>query len=121
MIEPRASRLRICVTNAGILKNLPTGKDFGGSSLSKSQPQQLVFSIATSAESVSNNMLPGSILQSGGYCASKRDPIGNEPQSPLVIEAGRILVIAIWLWCLVGANFCFNSLSTIVSHCVQDV
>ena len=105
MIEPRSSRLRPCPTSASIQKNLPTGKNFSGSSLSVIQPEKLVFSIVTDTISVSDHTRLGS----------------SEQQSPLVIEAGKILVVAIWFWCLIGANFCFDSFSTIVRYCVQDI
>jgi hypothetical protein len=121
MIESRSSRLRLRPTGAGIQRNLPTGKNFSGSSLSIIQPEKLVFSIVTDTVSGSDHPTIGSSLQSEGYCTSKRDPIANEQQSPLVVEAGKILVVAVWFWCLIGANFCFDSLSTIVRYCLQDV
>jgi hypothetical protein len=129
MIEPRSSRLRPCPTSVSIQKNLPTGKNFSGSSLSVIQPEKLVFSIVTDTISVSDHTRLGSIPQSGGYYiwrkpvvgTSKRDPTAKEQQSPLVIEAGKILVVAIWFWCLIGANFCFDSLSMIVRYCMQDI
>jgi hypothetical protein len=105
MIEPRSSRLRPLSTSDGIHRNLPTGKSFSGSSLSTIQPEKLVFSIVTDTVSVSDHTTLASIKQ----------------QSPLVIEAGKILVVAIWFWCLIGANFCFDSLSTIVRYCIQDI
>jgi hypothetical protein len=113
MIEPRSSRLRPLSTSDGIHRNLPTGKSFSGSSLSPIQPEKLVFSIVTDTVSVSDHTTLASIPQSGGYA--------NEQQSPLVVEAGKILVVAIWFWCLIGANFCFDSLSTIVRYCIQDI
>lgn len=121
MIDPRSSKLRPRSTTAGIHRNLPTGKNFSGSSLRMIQPEKLVFSIVTDTISVSDHTRLGSIPQSGGYCTSKRDPTANEQQSPLVIEAGKILVVAIWFWCLIGANFCFDSFSTIVRYCLQDI
>jgi hypothetical protein len=113
MIEPRSSRLRPLSTSDSIHRNLPTGKSFSGSSLSTIQPEKLVFSIVTDSVSVSDHATLVSIPQSGGYA--------NEQQSPLVIEAGKILVVAIWFWCLIGANFCFDSLSTVVRYCIQDI
>jgi hypothetical protein len=113
MIEPRSSRLRPLSTSDSIHRNLPTGKSFSGSSLSTIQPEKLVFSIVPDSVSVSDHTTLVSISQSGGYA--------NEQQSPLVIEAGKILVVAIWFWCLIGANFCFDSLSTVVRYCIQDI
>jgi hypothetical protein len=113
MIKPRHSRLRPLATSVRIQRNLPTGSSFSGSSLSIIQPEKLVFSIVTDAVSISEDPKLASIPQSGGYA--------NEQQSPLVIEVGKILVVAIWFWCLIGANFCFDSLNTIVRYCIQDI
>jgi hypothetical protein len=104
MIEPRSSRLRSLSTSDRSQRNLPTGKNFSGSSLSNIQPEKLVFSIVADSISISDPAL-----------------VSIEPQSPLVIEAGKILVVGIWFWCLIGANFCFDSLSTIVRYCIQDI
>ena len=120
MREPRYSRLLPVSTSSGIQRNLPTGKNFSGSSLSPIQSDKLVFSIVTDFISIPDPALV-SIPQSGGYCKGKRDPTANEPQSPLIIEAGKILVVAIWFWCLIGANFCLDSFNTIVSYCLQDI
>ena len=105
MIDPRSSRLRPHSTSVRTHRNLPTGKDFSGSNLSTIQPEKLVFSIVTDTVSVSDHPPLGSI----------------EPQSPLVIKAGKILVVGIWFWCLIGANFCFDSLSTISRYWIQDI
>jgi hypothetical protein len=129
MIEPRSSRLRPLSTSDRTYRNLPTGKNFSGSSLSAIQPEKLVFSIVTDSVSASDHTTIVSIPQSGGYCiwrkpavgTSKRSATANEQQSPLVVEAGKILVVAIWFWCLIGANFCVDSLSTIVSYWMQDI
>jgi hypothetical protein len=129
MIEPRSSRLRPLSTSDSIHRNLPTGKSFSGSTLSTIQSEKLVFSIVTNSVSVSEHTIVASISQSGGYRiwrkpavgTSKRSATANDRQSPLVVEAGKILVVAIWFWCLIGANFCFDSLSTIVRYCIQDI
>ena len=105
MIDPRSSRLHPHSKSVRIHRNLPTGKNFSGSSLSTIQPEKLVFSIVTDTVSVSDHPTLASI----------------EQQSPLVIEAGKILVVAIWFWCLIGANFCFDSLSMIVRYWIQDI
>jgi hypothetical protein len=121
MIDPRSSRLLPVSTGATTQKNLPTGNNFSGSSLSSIQPETSVFSIVTDSVSISDRTTIPPIPQSRGYCEGKRDLITNEQQSPLVVEAGKILVVAIWFWCLIGANFCFDSLSTIVRYCLQDI
>jgi hypothetical protein len=48
-------------------------------------------------------------------------PVWIEQPSPLVIEAGKIAVIAVWFWCLIGADFFFDLIGTIVSYCSQEV
>jgi hypothetical protein len=68
MIDPRSSRLRPHSTSTSIQKNLPTGKNFSGSSLSVIQPEKLVFSIVTDTVSISDHTRLVSIPQSGGYC-----------------------------------------------------
>jgi hypothetical protein len=105
MIEPRSSRLRPLSTSDRSHCNLPTGKSFSGSSLTIIQPEKLVFSIVTDSVSVSAQTTLPSV----------------EQQSPLVVEAGKILIVGIWFWCLIGANFCFDSLSTIVRYWMQDI
>jgi hypothetical protein len=112
MIDPRSSRLRPYSTSANIQRNLPTGKSFSGSSLSLIQSDKLLLSIVADSILIADPAF-ASVPQSGGYA--------NEPQSPLVIEAGKIVIVAVWFWCLIGANFCFDSLSTIVSSCFQDI
>jgi hypothetical protein len=113
MIEPRYSRLLPVSTSSGIQRNLPTGKNFSGSSLRSIQSDKLLFSIVTDSISISDHTALASIPQSGGYT--------KEQRSPLIIEAGKILIVAIWFWCLIGANFCFDSFSTIVRYCIQDI
>jgi hypothetical protein len=121
MIKPRYSRLLPLSTSTRIQRNLPTGNSFSGSNLSIIQSEKLAFSIVTDAVLISEDPTLASIPQSGGYCKSKRSATANEQQSPLVIEAGKILVVAIWFWCLIGANFCLDSLSTIVRYWIQDI
>ena len=104
MIDPRSSRLLPVSNSSSIHRNLPTGKNFSGSTLTPIQLEKLVFSIVTDSVSLSDHTLAS-----------------TEQQSPLVIEAGKILVVAIWFWCLIGANFCFDGLSTIVSYWIQDI
>ncbi len=120
MREPRYSRLLPVSNSYGTQRDLPTGKNFSGSSLSPIQSDKLVFAIVTDSISIADPALV-SIPQSGGYCQGKRSATANEPQSPLIVEAGKILAIALWLWCLIGANFCLDCLNTIVSYCIQDI
>ncbi len=105
MIQPRYSRLSSLAKSSLIQRNLPTGNGFGGSSLKLTQAEELVFSIVTDSVSIS----------------PYTTPICVEQPSPLVIEVGKIVVVALWFWCLIGANFCFDSISTIVQNGAQDI
>jgi hypothetical protein len=105
MIQPRYSRLSALSKKTLISQNLPTGNDFGGSKLQTTQPQELVFSIVTDSVSVSDYTIP----------------IKIEQPSPLVVEVGKIVIVAIWFWCLIGANFCFDSVSNILDYGARDI
>ncbi len=82
---------------------LPTGNGFGGSNLKLHLPEQSILPIVASAEVIPD--LAPSI---------------DAPPSPLVIEAGKILLLACWLWCSLGANFCSESITAIVCSLSQD-
>jgi hypothetical protein len=86
-------------------QGFPTGKGFGGSSLKIAPSQELVFSIVGDATSVSNYTIAAAI----------------EQRSPLVVEVGKIIIAAIWFWCLVGANFCFVSVTNILHYGARDL
>jgi hypothetical protein len=105
MIQPRSSRLSSRSTNIQIRLDLSTGNGFGGSSLNATSASEVVFAIECDAASIADYQIPVQIEQS----------------SPLVIEAGKIAVTAIWFWCLIGADFCFDLVGTIVSYCSQEV
>jgi hypothetical protein len=105
MIQPRYSRLSSRSSNPMFRQALPTGKGFGGSSLKFNQSKELVFSIVSDSVSISGD----------------RTPVYNEPTAPLVIEVGKIIVVALWFWCLIGANFCFDSVTTIIGYGTQDL
>jgi hypothetical protein len=105
MIQPRYSRLLPQSKNTQIRKNLPTGNGFGGSSLNAAPAKKLVFSIVSDSASIADYQIP----------------VWIEQPSPLIIEAGKIAVTAVWLWCLIGADFCVDLVGTIVSYCNQEV
>lgn len=84
---------------------LPTGKGFGGSNLNVFQcPELLVPSI------------DGSVVNAG-YPVS----IYTQQSSPLIVKVGKILVLSLWLWFAIGADFCLNSVRTISTYKTQDV
>jgi hypothetical protein len=105
MIQPRYPRLSSLAKSSLTSQNIPTGNGFGGSSLSVTQPEELVFSIVTDSISIS----------------PYTTPVCVEQPSPLVLEVGKIVVVALWFWCLIGANFCLDSISTIVNNGAQDI
>jgi hypothetical protein len=97
MLQPRYFRSSFIV-NPPVRQVLPTGKGFGGSNLAIVRDrEQLVSALATSAPSVV-----------------------AQPQSPLVFEFTKILFLGLWLWCLMGANFCANSVTAIANVSTQD-
>jgi hypothetical protein len=105
MIQPRYSRLSRRSTKTQTRQELPTGSSFGGSSLKATSAAELTFLIEHDSAPVADYQIP----------------VWIEQPSPLVIEAGKIAVIAVWFWCLIGADFCFDLIGTIVSYCSQEV
>jgi hypothetical protein len=105
MIKPRHARLSSLAKISLTRSKLPTGSSFGGSRLKINQSEELVFSIVSDSVLIAN--YPTSVYL--------------EPPSPLVIEVGKIIVVAIWFWCLIGANFCFDSISTAVGYGTEDI
>lgn len=105
MIQPRYSKLSCLGTGTVVKKRLPTGRGFGGSDLEITQLQTSAFSIVSSTVLRADDQLPVATLQS----------------SPLVIEAGKIIVVMIWFWCLIGANYCFDIINAIAGYGSQDI
>jgi hypothetical protein len=105
MIQPRYSKLSSLGTGASDKKGLATGKSFGGSDFETSQLQAPMFPIVSSTVLRADDQLPATTLQ----------------PSPLVVEAGKIVVVTIWFWCLIGANYCFDLVSSIAGYGSQDI
>lgn len=105
MRQPHHSRLSPRSKNNEFQRDLPTGSSFGGANFNIIQSEELVFSI------VSDSVL----------IADYTTPVQIEQPSPLVIEVGKIFVSTIWFWCLIGANYCFDSISTVVRYCIPDL
>jgi hypothetical protein len=106
MIKPRHFRLFSSTTASQKCQVLPTGKSFGGSSLQVNLPEEWMLPImSTSSMLMEEN--PQSTV--------------TEKTSPLIVEVGKIFVLALWLWCLIGANFCTNSLNAIASFRTQNI
>ena len=97
MLQPRYFRSSFII-NPPVRQVLPTGKGFGGSNFAIVRDrEELVSALATGLPSIT-----------------------TQPQSPLVFEFTKILFLALWLWCLVGANFCVNSVTAIANVSTQD-
>jgi hypothetical protein len=105
MIEPRYSRLSLSATSSKIGQVLPTGKSFGGSNLQADLAEEWILPIMTTPVLIENNL----------------HSIPTEQASPLIVEVGKIFGLALWLWCLVGANFCVNSFNAIASYRTQNI
>lgn len=105
MLQHRYSKLSSLESNRRSQQMLPTGNGFGGSNLNINRSEQLVFSIVTSSEVIPD-------------CTRSID---GRASSPLVIEVGKIVLLACWLWCSIGVSFCSESISAIAYSFSQDV
>ena len=105
MIHPRYSKLSFLGTGTVAKKGLPTGRGFGRSDLKITQLQTSVLPIVSSTVLRADDRLPIATLQS----------------PPLVIEAGKIIVVTIWFWCLIGANYCVDLVNSIAGYGSQDI
>jgi hypothetical protein len=105
MQHPRYPRLSSLVTTPLAKHVLPTGKWFGCSTLNINQVPSSVFPLVSSAI----------------FIAECTPPVIVKQSSPLIIEVGKILLLALWLWCSIGANFCFNSINALAAYCTSDV
>jgi hypothetical protein len=104
MLRYHRYRLSYSGTSALVKRVLPTGNGFGGSSLNIALGQKLVYSVTNS-----------SILST-----AKASPTSQQ-SSPLVFEFGKIVLLAVWFWCLIGADFCANSINVISCSYSQDL
>jgi hypothetical protein len=104
MLQPRLLRSSSFITPL-VRQKLPTGNGFGGSNLNIVRLQELVVPIINSSFLIADRKLSSNTQQ----------------QSPLIIEVGKIFLLALWLWCSIGANFCCNIISLIASLSTPDV
>lgn len=104
MLEPRYSRLSSLATSPISRPTLATGKSFGGSSLQIDRLSERVISVVISSTTISDRSTPI-----------------EKQSSPLIIEVGKIFLLACWLWCAIGANFCLTSISAIMGAYTQDI
>ena len=92
-------------TTRSIGSALPTGTGFGGSNLNVFRRSELLVP--------SND---GSVVN-----AQYSVPIYTKQSSLLIVKVGKIFVLSLWLWCAIGADFCFNSVRAISTYKTQDV
>jgi hypothetical protein len=105
MLQPHSSGLSQLVTSPLSRTKLPTGKSFGSSTLNLFPLQELVLPIAIDSESIADNT----------------SAIDQQQPRSLAIEVGKIVVVALWFWCLVGANFCFDTINSIANFRTPDI
>jgi hypothetical protein len=103
MLDRRLSRLSSLATSPISHQTLPTGKGFGSSNLQLDRLPERLLSVVISSTAVSDLSIP------------------VKKSSPLIVEVGKILVLACWLWCSIGANFCLESIGSIASFGTQDI
>ncbi len=99
MLQPRYSKPSLFITNPPIRQSLPTGKGFGGSNLNLDRDGELVLPLA-------NPVIPIAVCP---------QPVAAQPQSLLLVEFVKIVGLALWFWCLLGANFCVNCVGAIAN------
>jgi hypothetical protein len=102
MLQPRYSKPSVFTSNSPA-HSLPTGKGFGGSNLNLNIDWELVFSSI-------DTQIPVVVCP---------QPVPVQQSSPLVVEVLKIISLALWLWCLVGANFCANFIGSISNFAPQ--
>ncbi|AFY93987.1 hypothetical protein [Chamaesiphon minutus] len=105
MLQPHSSGLSQLVTSSLARTKLPTGKSFGSSTLKVVPLSELMLPIAIDSESM----------------ADRTSEIAQQQPSSLAIEVGKIVVVALWFWCLVGANFCFDTINSISNFRPSEV
>jgi hypothetical protein len=104
MSEPRHPRLSAFATPL-VRSKLPTGNGFGVSNLKVFRCPGLVFPLA-------NNSVMG---------AEHPVSIRTQQSAPFIVKVGQIFLLVLWLWCAIGADFCFNSVRSIATYGTQDV
>lgn len=82
-------------------------------------PTGIGFGCSNLKIDIQSNVLP--IVGSSPISVDCTPPVSISPQSPLVVEVGKIALLILWFWCSIGARFCLSSIATIVSNSTQDV
>jgi hypothetical protein len=103
MLQPRYSKPSFFVGNPPIRRSLPTGKGFGGSNLNLDFDGELALPLL-------NPALP---------IAVSPQSVPLPQQSPLLVEVLKIVGLALWLWCLLGANFFVDRVGAIANTAPQ--
>lgn len=107
MTQSRYSKLSSLVVSLVVQQILPTGNGFGGSNLNISSEQELVLPVISSSISISGCNVPISTHT-------------NQNSAPLVIEVGKIALLAGWFWCLIAVNFCSDRIVALANFCDRD-
>ena len=105
MIQRRHATSSTLILSPLVQPKPPTGNGFGCSNLKVERLEASGLPIV-SGSTMSVNCAP---------------PASISPQSPLVVEVGKIALLVLWFWCSIGARFCLNSISTIAGCFTQDV
>lgn len=105
MIQRRHSSSSTLILSSLVQPKPPTGNGFGCSNLK--------------IERLEASGLP--IVSGAAMSIDCTPPVSISPQSPLVVEVGKIALLVLWFWCSIGAKFCLNSMSTIAGCFTQDV
>ncbi|WP_310488438.1 hypothetical protein [Chamaesiphon sp. VAR_69_metabat_338] len=104
MLQPRHSKPSLFISNLPICQSLPTGNGFGGSTLNLDLDWESIWPLANPTPPIVASPQPAIVQQ----------------QSPLLVEAVKIICLALWLWCLLGANFCVNCVGAIANVAPQS-
>ena len=102
MLHPRSLRSSAFVTPLA-RQTFPTGNGFGSSSLHTIRCQisgfKTINDLASSTVKIPTRIQPASLL----------------------IEVGKIFLLALWLWCAIGCDFCFRGMNSLAHYATQDV
>jgi hypothetical protein len=105
MLQHNYSKLSSLESSRRSHQLLSTGNAFGASNLKLDRFEDLVVAIVSSSEPISD-----------------RTPSieHRRSSSPLVIRAGKIILLSCWLWGSIGVTFCSNNISAIACSFSQD-
>ncbi|WP_373542990.1 hypothetical protein [Chamaesiphon sp.] len=106
MIRHRYSQFSLPAISRLVHPKLSTGSGFGCSTLGTTVRRPELVSPLTSSTA------------SG---ATDLETVGVGESSQLIIEVGKIALLACWLWCAIGANFCRERIDAIATYAARDL